>query len=107
MLMHKDQTHIKRNCFSIGIISSNFQSECYSYIAAAEVRATKSEGTRLSSVAPDYPVLQEDKAPMVDFAPNPNGWVTWWRTGQCTIPVRCAHRQQPPQRLPKCKWLGL
>jgi hypothetical protein len=78
-----------------------------SYIAATEVRATKSEGTRLSSVAPDYPVLQEDKAPMVDFAPNPNGWVTWRRTGQCIIPVRCAHRQQPPQRLPKCKWLGL
>jgi hypothetical protein len=27
--MHKDQTHIKRNCFSIGIISSNLQSGCY------------------------------------------------------------------------------
>jgi hypothetical protein len=23
MMMHDDQTHIKRNCFSIGIISSN------------------------------------------------------------------------------------
>jgi hypothetical protein len=29
MMMHKDQTHIKRNCFSIGIISSNLQSGCY------------------------------------------------------------------------------
>jgi hypothetical protein len=29
MIMHKDQTHIKRNYFSIGIISSNLQSECY------------------------------------------------------------------------------
>jgi hypothetical protein len=28
-MMHKDQTHIKRNCFSIGIISSNLQSGCY------------------------------------------------------------------------------
>jgi hypothetical protein len=28
--MHKDQTHIKRNCFSIGIISSKLQSGCYS-----------------------------------------------------------------------------
>jgi hypothetical protein len=24
-MMHKDQTHIKRNCFSIGIISSNYK----------------------------------------------------------------------------------
>jgi hypothetical protein len=30
MMMHKDQTHIKRNCFSIGIISSKLQSGCYS-----------------------------------------------------------------------------
>jgi hypothetical protein len=30
MMMHKDQTHIKRNCFSIGIISNNLQSGCYS-----------------------------------------------------------------------------
>jgi hypothetical protein len=25
MMMHKDQTHIKRNCFPIGIISSNYK----------------------------------------------------------------------------------
>jgi hypothetical protein len=31
MMMHKDQTHIKRNCFSIGIISSKLQSGCYNY----------------------------------------------------------------------------
>jgi hypothetical protein len=36
---------------------------------------------------PDCPVPHEDKAPMVDFAPNPNGWVTWRRTGQCIVPV--------------------
>jgi hypothetical protein len=39
-----------------------------------------------SQRAPDCPVLQGDKAPMVDFAPNPNGWVTWRRTGQPTVP---------------------
>jgi hypothetical protein len=50
--------------------------------AAAEVRVAKSEGTGLSGVAPDCPVPQGDKAPTVDFAPNPNGWVTWRRTGQ-------------------------
>jgi hypothetical protein len=61
-------------------------------------------GTGLSGVAPDYPVPQEDKASTVDLAPNLNGWVTWRRTRQGTVPVRCAHRQQPPQRLPK--WLG-
>jgi hypothetical protein len=53
---------------------------------AAEVRAQKSEGTGLSGVAPDCPVLQGDKAPIVDFAPNPNGWVTWRCTGQPTVP---------------------
>jgi hypothetical protein len=39
-------------------------------------------------VAPDCPVLQEDKAPTVDRAPNPNDWVTWRRTRQGTMPVR-------------------
>ena len=29
-MMHKGQTHIRRNCFSIGIISSKLQSGCYS-----------------------------------------------------------------------------
>jgi hypothetical protein len=28
-MMHKGQTHIRRNCFSIGIISSKLQSGCY------------------------------------------------------------------------------
>jgi hypothetical protein len=50
--------------------------------AMVEVRTAKSEGTRLSVVAPDFPVPQGDKAPTIDFAPNPNGWVTWRRTGQ-------------------------
>jgi hypothetical protein len=30
VMMHKGQTHARRNCFSIGIISSKLQSECYS-----------------------------------------------------------------------------
>jgi hypothetical protein len=57
-----------------------------------------------SQRAPDCPVPQEDKASNGRPAPNPNGWVTWQRIGQGTVSVRCAHRQQPPQRLPK--WLG-
>jgi hypothetical protein len=56
--------------------------------AVAEVKAVKSEGTRLSDVAPDCPVPQGDNAPIVDFAPNPNGWVTWRRTGQPTVHVQ-------------------
>jgi hypothetical protein len=56
--------------------------------AATEVRAAKSEGTELSGVAPDFLVSQGDKAPTVDFAPNPNGWMTWRRIGQPTVLVR-------------------
>jgi hypothetical protein len=74
-----------------------------SYSAATEVRAAKSEDTRLSCVAPDCPVPQEDKAPTVDSTPNPNGWVTWQRTESRTVPVRCALRHRPPQQL--WKWL--
>jgi hypothetical protein len=81
-----------------------YKSTCHVNSAVAEVRAAKSEGTGLFGVAPDYPMPQEDKAPTVDRAPNPNDWVTWRRTVQRTVPVRCAHRQQPPQRLPW--WLG-
>jgi hypothetical protein len=43
-------------------------------------------GTGLSGVAPDCPVPQEDKAPTDDSAPNPNGWVTWRRTGLSGAP---------------------
>jgi hypothetical protein len=38
--------------------------------------------------APDCPVSQEDKAPTVTRAPNPNDWVMWWHTGQPTVHVR-------------------
>jgi hypothetical protein len=41
-----------------------------------------------SQRAPDCPVPQEDKAPTIDFALNPNGWVTWRRTRQRTVHVR-------------------
>jgi hypothetical protein len=67
---------------------STLQSATVSHSAAAEVRAAKSEGTGLSGVAPDYPMPQEEKAPTIDFALNPNDWVTWRGTGQCTVPVR-------------------
>jgi hypothetical protein len=62
---------------TICVQRSTLPNEQYSYSVAAEVRG-----------APDCPVPQEDKAPMVDSALNPNCWVTWWRTGQGTVPVR-------------------
>jgi hypothetical protein len=70
---------------------------------AQKLEQRSQRGTGLSSVALDCPVPQEDKACNGRPAPNPNGWVTWQHTGQETVPVRCAHRQQPPQWLPK--WL--
>jgi hypothetical protein len=60
----------------------------------AEVRAAKSEVTRLSSVAPDCPVQQDDKALQRSTAPNPNSCADVACTGQCTMTVRWAHRQQ-------------
>jgi hypothetical protein len=54
-------------------------------------------------VTPDCPVPQEDKASNDRLLPNPNSWVTWRRTGQPTVPVRCAHRQQPSPMA--CWWL--
>jgi hypothetical protein len=38
--------------------------------------------------ATDCTVPQEDKASNGRPAPNRNGWVTWRRTGQGTVPVR-------------------
>jgi hypothetical protein len=61
------------------------KSTCHVNSAAVEIRAAKSEGTELSGVAPDCLVPQEYKAPTVNFAPNPNGWVTWRRTRQRTV----------------------
>jgi hypothetical protein len=53
-----------------------------------EVRATKSEVTGLSGVAPDCPVQQDDKALQRTTAPNPNGCADVARTGRCTVTVR-------------------
>jgi hypothetical protein len=50
--------------------------------AAQKLEQQSQRGTGLSGVASDCPVPQEDKAPTVDSAPNPNSWVTWWLIGQ-------------------------
>ena len=42
VMIHKDQTHIKRNCFSIGIIFSKLQSGCYSEVGASLVGSGQS-----------------------------------------------------------------
>jgi hypothetical protein len=71
--------------------------------ATTEVRAQKSEGTGLFGVAPDCPMQLEDRRLQRSTAPNPNGCADVARIGQCTVAVRCAHRQQP---LPMArKWL--
>jgi hypothetical protein len=48
---------------------------------AVEVRAAGQRGTGLSDAPLDYPVLQEDKGANGQLLQNPNGWVTWRRTG--------------------------
>jgi hypothetical protein len=54
--------------------------------------------------SPDCPVQQKDKRLQRSTAPNPNGRANVACTGQWTVTVRCAHRQQP---LPTArKWLG-
>jgi hypothetical protein len=52
-------------------------------------------------------VPHEDNDANRRLLPNPNGWVTWRRTGQCPVAhrtVQCAHRQQPSPTT--IWWLG-
>ena len=64
---------------------------------SARLRAQKSEHAPegapdslqdLSGAPLDCPVPQEDKGANSQLLQNPNGWVTWRRTGQPTVPVR-------------------
>jgi hypothetical protein len=59
----------------------DWKSTCHDAQCVTEVRAGSQRGTGLSSVAPDCPVPHEDKASNGRLALNPNGWVTWQRTG--------------------------
>ena len=54
---------------------------------SARLRAQKSEHKSEAhrTVNRTFPVPQEDKASNRHLLPNPNGWVTWWRTGQCPV----------------------
>jgi hypothetical protein len=67
---------------------STLQSATVVNSVATESEAQKSERTGLSGVAPNCSVQLEDKDSNGRPAPNPNGWVTWRRTGQRTVPVR-------------------
>jgi hypothetical protein len=67
----------------------------------AEVRSALDNEQELSGVAPDCPVPQEVNSANDRLLSNPNGWVTWRRTGQPTVPIRCALRQQPS---PTASW---
>jgi hypothetical protein len=60
---------------------------CHDEQCKSEVRVQKSEGTRLSGVAPDCPVQLEDKHLQRSTAPNPNGCADMVRTVQCTVAV--------------------
>jgi hypothetical protein len=56
------------------------------------VSGAQNNEQELSGGAPDCPMPQEDNDANSVLLLNPNGWVTWRRTGQSTGPVRCAHR---------------
>jgi hypothetical protein len=49
------------------------------------VRGAPDSEQDLSGGAPDCPVPLEDKASNGQLLQYPNGWVTWWRTGQCPV----------------------
>jgi hypothetical protein len=53
-----------------------------------KVRGAPDSEQDMSGVAPDCPVPQEDNNANGRLLPNPNGWVTWRRTGQPTVHVR-------------------
>jgi hypothetical protein len=51
------------------------------------VRCVPDSEQEMYGVAPDCPVPQEDNSANGRLLPNPNGWVTWRRTGQPIVPV--------------------
>jgi hypothetical protein len=66
---------------------------------SAEVR-----GHRIVRCGTDCSVQLEDKHLQRSTALNPNFYADVARTGQCTMTVRCAHRQQPSPMARK--WFG-
>jgi hypothetical protein len=67
----------------------------------ATVRGAPDSEQYLSGAAPDCPVRHEDKASNSRPAQNPNGWVTWRRTGLSGAPIASSL----PQRLQFGWWL--
>jgi hypothetical protein len=77
MMMHKDQTHIKRNCFSIGIISSKLQSGCYipqEQVPVPAVREVAPLAVAMSpgQAAPSVPRASEVEATLKPVAGQPS-----------------------------------
>jgi hypothetical protein len=60
-------------------IDSDSRNSAAQYVA--EVRAASQRGIGLSGAPLDCPVPQEDKGANGQLLQNPNGWVTWRRTG--------------------------
>jgi hypothetical protein len=61
----------------------------------AEVRGAPDSEEDMSGMAPDCPVPQEDNGANGRLLPNPNGWVTWRRTGLSGAPIDNSHPQLP------------
>jgi hypothetical protein len=57
----------------------------------SEQCATEQQSQR----APDCPVQQDDRRLQRSTAQNPNGYADVACIRQCTVSVRCVHRQQP------------
>jgi hypothetical protein len=77
--------HRTVQCASRATASSRQRSTMPSEQCSTVSRRSQSSKVRGAS---DCPGPQEDKAPTVDLAQNPNGWVTWRRTRQGTMHVR-------------------
>jgi hypothetical protein len=70
-------------CANGQLYERNSAEQCQVRSQSVEVRTHRTSG-----VASDCPVPQEDKCLQRSTAQNPNGWMTWRRTGQGTVPIR-------------------
>jgi hypothetical protein len=59
-----------------------------STLTALQCHGRSQRGTGLSGAPPDCPVPQADKGTNGWLLQNPNGWMTWQRTGHWTVSVR-------------------
>jgi hypothetical protein len=77
-MMHKGQTHIRRNCFSIYIISNKLQIECYSDSVAGRhwARGEEPQGRLTSGPGSSAPAISLRTANAGWAADRPAPWVS-------------------------------